>query len=421
MTKFLNISTDNTLGGNSASNEVVSSQKAIKEYVDTYSGGKVIHNLFDHKWCDYTLSDQSWLNADTYSWQDGTVYTQAYNHLVNDIQGKTATTETVNGTTVTYYLADDGHKIVLAADVSAIETVYSSTGVAWYYVLDTTNQRFKLPRTKWGFTGLRDSVGNYIGAGLPNITGTKNDVGMSNNDSQSGALYRSNVVADSGYLYDGYGAYYERAAISFDASRSNPIYGASSTVQPPATQQRLYFYVGQFSQSATEQTAGITTAQLNAKADLDLGNLNSTGKSKLGAVKYVANGTILNSSASGISGSGSCLVKLFPNGTAILDVSVSITATGSGTDFTWGINRDILHALNGNIPVITPNDGIATFFRNNVIANDLMGYGGYAYGSSQFWIFGRVYTDGGAVGAWPAAQFIVGDRIVATLWGTYTV
>ena len=33
MTKFLNISTDNTLGGNSPSDELVSSQKAIKEYI----------------------------------------------------------------------------------------------------------------------------------------------------------------------------------------------------------------------------------------------------------------------------------------------------------------------------------------------------------------------------------------------------
>jgi len=43
MSKFLNISTDNTLGGNNASNEVVSSQKAIKDYVDnnssTYTAG----------------------------------------------------------------------------------------------------------------------------------------------------------------------------------------------------------------------------------------------------------------------------------------------------------------------------------------------------------------------------------------------
>lgn len=37
MTKFLNISTDTTLGGNSPSNETVSSQKAVKSYVDNFS------------------------------------------------------------------------------------------------------------------------------------------------------------------------------------------------------------------------------------------------------------------------------------------------------------------------------------------------------------------------------------------------
>ena len=36
--RFLNISTDNTLGGGSASDEIVSSQKAIKEYVDSHGG-----------------------------------------------------------------------------------------------------------------------------------------------------------------------------------------------------------------------------------------------------------------------------------------------------------------------------------------------------------------------------------------------
>lgn len=38
MSKFYNISTDNTLGGSSASNSIVSSQKAIKEYVDSQTG-----------------------------------------------------------------------------------------------------------------------------------------------------------------------------------------------------------------------------------------------------------------------------------------------------------------------------------------------------------------------------------------------
>lgn len=39
MTKFLNISTDTDLGGNSPSDSTVCSQKAIKTYVDTHSGG----------------------------------------------------------------------------------------------------------------------------------------------------------------------------------------------------------------------------------------------------------------------------------------------------------------------------------------------------------------------------------------------
>ena len=39
MSKFLNISTDNTLGGNSSADNIVSSQKAVKDYVDAHSGG----------------------------------------------------------------------------------------------------------------------------------------------------------------------------------------------------------------------------------------------------------------------------------------------------------------------------------------------------------------------------------------------
>lgn len=38
MTRFLNISTDTTLGGSSPSDDIVVSQKAIKTYVDNHSG-----------------------------------------------------------------------------------------------------------------------------------------------------------------------------------------------------------------------------------------------------------------------------------------------------------------------------------------------------------------------------------------------
>jgi hypothetical protein len=39
MTKFLNLSTDTTLGGNAPSDELAVSQKAIKTYVDNHGGG----------------------------------------------------------------------------------------------------------------------------------------------------------------------------------------------------------------------------------------------------------------------------------------------------------------------------------------------------------------------------------------------
>ena len=49
---------------------------------------------------------------------------------------------------------------------------------------------------------------------------------------QDGALYMSNRTSDYGGAATTKGAGYYR--IHFDASRSNPIYGASDTVKPPS-------------------------------------------------------------------------------------------------------------------------------------------------------------------------------------------
>ena len=313
--------------------------------VENFRGISNRGTLFDCKWADHILNDMSWLRADTFSWQDGTVYTNAYQHLVNDlgnltttnyyawgivdsglydiyytisatpnvgdivysideygvgpngtvtevidsenikISGETKTanrddgedvtvstysnaiehTETIGSYTITYYLSSDGHKIILPDMEPTASNIYSQSGVAWYYILDTTNQRFKLPRTKFGFTGLRDSVGKYVEAGLPD------------HDHQVTTIY------PSGFLGEGtaYRQWYDTTNHTYTtnkASNSNSIYGKSTTVQPPATQMYLYFYVGQFTQSATEQTAGLNTELFNGKVDLDAGNINTTGK-----------------------------------------------------------------------------------------------------------------------------------------------
>lgn len=265
--RFYNLSTDNTLGGVSPSDAIVSSQKAIKEYVDNHSS----YDLFDWKWADHEISNMSWLRADAFSWQDGTVYSDAYQHLVDDISGKTLQSETIDGTTIQFYLADDGHKICPATQESNVTEIYTATGVAWYYILDTDNTRFKLPRTQFGVTGLRDTVGKYVAPGLPNITGAiiqGDSAAGTYNASRSGAFRAINTGSNRVYMFDRLNASNNIGDIGFNAGWSNSIYGASNTVQPPATQQYLYFYVGQFSQSAVEQTAGLNASLFNNKVDI---------------------------------------------------------------------------------------------------------------------------------------------------------
>ena len=272
-------------------------------------------NLFDCKWADHILNNISWLRADTFSWQSGDVYTAAYNHLVADLDtvqklycwlgekmghkyytysespsvGETTTdgdaitsidsygrpvvgaeylnrnpdgdilstqTETIGDITITYALSEDGHKICLPDQESNLVALYEATGVAWYYILDTTNRQFKLPRTKFGFTGIRSGVGGYVEAGVPNITGSFSTA--SDKNLGTGAFsWTTNKYATNG---GGQGGQW---GINFSAKKSNSIYGNSTTVQPPATQMYLYFYVGNFTQTALENTAGLNAEMFN--------------------------------------------------------------------------------------------------------------------------------------------------------------
>lgn len=77
------------------------------------------------------------------------------------------------------------------------------------------------------------AAGTTVEAGLPNLKGSSSGVASTAypNFSNSGALSisRNNSTAD----YEG-GSYGSNCAVSFDASKSNAIYGRSTTVQPAA-------------------------------------------------------------------------------------------------------------------------------------------------------------------------------------------
>ena len=167
--------------------------------------------------------------------------------------------EIISGQTIQCKVAQDGHKIVLADQEEKISTIFLSIGVAWYYILDTTNQRFKLPRSKWNFVGLRTSVGAYVEESLPNISITTCGNGETNS-----MYHRTAGYADSGVARgDGVSGVLTEPL----ASQSSSAYKDNAPVQQNATEMHLYFYIGQFTQTSIQQTAGITSETLNAKAD----------------------------------------------------------------------------------------------------------------------------------------------------------
>ena len=87
---------------------------------------------------------------------------------------------------------------------------------------------FNLPDLMDRFAEGSSTPGVKREAGLPNITGTMG-AGIQYPSSFSGALYNSSMGGSKAPNADA-----TSIGLGFDASRSNPIYGASHTVQPPS-------------------------------------------------------------------------------------------------------------------------------------------------------------------------------------------
>lgn len=101
-----------------------------------------------------------------------------------------------------------------------------------FYSKGDGSTTFRVPAMKCWVKGAGSisEVGDYLAAGLPNIEGEAGSkISAKEELSCTGALYQSLVSvggeANGNYKYVGLG---------FDASRSNTIYGASDTVQPPS-------------------------------------------------------------------------------------------------------------------------------------------------------------------------------------------
>ena len=100
----------------------------------------------------------------------------------------------------------------------------------WKYGRGNGSTTMVLPDYRNRFIQGGDITG-IKGAGLPNIAGTSASSSIGFLDNFTGAIY--GIVDDA--VYDaGAGVHTSYSAFGFDASKSNPIYGSSSTVQPPS-------------------------------------------------------------------------------------------------------------------------------------------------------------------------------------------
>lgn len=102
------------------------------------------------------------------------------------------------------------------------------------YVYDSAQDRLTLPNDVGRVLQGGESA-KSVAAGLPNITGSTDGAFLIGNAGSSsieakGAITGKVVDRTTGYV----GGSSSRNLFGFDASKSNPIYGASATVQPPA-------------------------------------------------------------------------------------------------------------------------------------------------------------------------------------------
>lgn len=254
------------------------------------------HSLLDYKWTDHKLNEMAWLRADTWSWQSGRVYEAAYNHLVADLSGAELKTETFNGITITYYVAKDGHKIAYESEITRVSDIFESLGTAWWYIIDIPNKRFKLPRCTHG-----DIIETYQNG--PTWYRLYAD-GWCEQGGNFGAAFSSWIdktvtlmvpYKDTFYyvgVHTGHTSNTDEPCVNTKTTTTFMCRPYNSTgnanwhtsgyaarnVSAESPSQYLYFYVGDYSVSAIEQTAGITSEELANKVD---NNLENTIYSKL--------------------------------------------------------------------------------------------------------------------------------------------
>ena len=102
--------------------------------------------MFAPIWSDHLYNDASYLRADNFSWHNSAIYVTAYNKLLTQYNHENSIEKTDGD--ITYKLTPDGFRIADGSQHDNVRLAYENEDKAWFYLLDTENARFKLPREK---------------------------------------------------------------------------------------------------------------------------------------------------------------------------------------------------------------------------------------------------------------------------------
>ena len=240
---------------------------------------------------DIKITDRKLIGEEAVGWViQGGLVTMTYPDAVNQIieEFDEGVTTTYRGISCVQSLT--GHYIADISQKSAIDQLFSQTGIADFYILDKTNRQFYLPRNKWFMQLTTDDtkINQFNEAGLPNhqhspiyLTGSNADLGdpgecyMTNNGQQNGV--RTSTNSRTGNV------------------SNNSLYGKSSTVQPQSSNKLLYYKVGNVTTGVGEilidaqEFLSESTQQLENAAQDGLNDIETAINNGVSAISNVSN------------------------------------------------------------------------------------------------------------------------------------
>lgn len=237
----------------------------LQEALKGVGGG---HDLFDIVQKDHILGyeeTQGYELLGNYVYKEAVAgsrygYPDFYNKCLAEKEAGTATQVTLGENTVTMYVNANGHQFFDIADKDAVDAFYEATGTAWFYGIDTANERILLPRYDYAELSTKDRVpvvGNGITLGVTNGT---NNAGLTNYHQNIVSLYKSAYGLSAGESSGG---------VSFDNNNktigltTDPEYsGVEADLSSYLSKKYYYMVVGNTSvESAVTDVIDVTTSE----------------------------------------------------------------------------------------------------------------------------------------------------------------